>query len=140
MNHPEWLFWQWLRRNKVLPGTYDRVENTHAPGMPDINGTYAGYDYWIELKVADKVENYAVSFEKLLRPSQRVWWKTRKKQGVNGLMLVLALEKGQQPIIHVIPVYCSSRAHTHFRKHRSSIGDSIKIEITRGRTTWPLST
>ncbi len=84
MNLTEKKFWSKLR--KEMPGVVDRIENCVGVGMPDVNGTYNGQDYWVELKCCSntsKERDVYSFFEK----TQPVWMKERLLQ--NALIFTI---------------------------------------------------
>ena len=54
MNKLESGFWASIKRGtKSFGCDWHRVENSAELGTPDLNGSHAGHDAWIELKVSD---------------------------------------------------------------------------------------
>jgi hypothetical protein len=78
MRRPEQRFYDWLCASQILPGDFNRVENSVCEGMPDLELCYQGKQAWIELKV-QTLKTFEPSklltslVDNLLRESQRVW-------------------------------------------------------------------
>ena len=85
MRQPEQQFWNLLKKH--LPGEVSRVENICESGMPDVNGTWRGLDYWIELKVCDN-KNKLRPVKSLLRTEQSVWITRRMRHGCRVYVFV----------------------------------------------------
>lgn len=94
---PEQAFWKLVKPH--LPGHFERIENIAGVGIPDVNLCLKGRDYWIELKVDEKVPIVPARFLggaidlstwKRLNPLQRLWHIKRTAQGGAVLLLIRA--------------------------------------------------
>lgn len=77
-------FWRKLRplMLEAAPGiVVERVESWSTPSFPDVSGTYAGKDFWIELKIERKRRVK-------MRPGQVRWLTRRWKAGSRCFVLV----------------------------------------------------
>ena len=71
-----------------LPGDVSRIESGSTEcGIPDINGSSEGVDYWVENKVCDNKRDIRM-VTSLLRPEQKVWHLARAKQGARIFVCV----------------------------------------------------
>lgn len=91
---PEQKFWELMRDH--IPGHANRIENTVANGIPDINYCYHGKETWLELKAKpiirklDMVGNI-IEATSCIRTTQYIWHRTRTLAG--GKVLVLGRDE-----------------------------------------------
>src|SRR5690348_15084234 len=102
---PEQKFWQLLKPH--IPGHVNRIENSVANGMPDVNFAYGGKETWLELKANVNwlyTEFEIVERPKGLRESQLIWHNQRKLYG-DSRILVITRDKDIIKILEALGKY-----------------------------------
>lgn len=128
MRRPEQRFYDWLHRNKIIPGVYSRVENSVDVGTPDVEVTYCGHSGWIELKVGDP----RTLTTRLLEIDQKVWHFRRAQH--DGVVLVLVSWKKRVYIYRATASMDSERRYSWLGDFpytsKLSIASRIFLELT----------
>lgn len=119
-----------------LPGDVTRIESGSTEcGIPDINGSSDGVDYWVENKVCDNKRDIRM-VTSLLRSEQKVWHLARVKQGARifvcvkypfGIDLYWARHPGERN--SVTAVY----RRVGLMKSYADVGEQISILIKAPR-------
>lgn len=73
--------------NSLQQCRHNRIESSASPGFPDLDVTYKGKNYKIELKAEDDKGNIHI------RPAQKNWHKKELRAGGNCFFLILLKDK-----------------------------------------------
>lgn len=80
--------WKKIREGTKNSGMHwSRIESWASPGIPDLNGCYQGYEFWIELKVRR-------SKRIIVRPHQIAWHYNRIRAGGSSFIVIGDPERG----------------------------------------------
>lgn len=141
--------WKWLRKaEQVFRDLLDinRVENMLGSGMPDVEGTYCEYQFWIELKSTARParDTTVVRFATRDREAQERWLKRRWKLAKNAWLLcqVGQAHKARRyliPGIYAPTVYNgvveTDLAAIAVNQGDESAEDIIRLAVCRGELT-----
>jgi hypothetical protein len=73
--------------NSLKECRHNRIESSASPGFPDIDVTYIGKNYKIELKAEDDKGRIHI------RPAQKNWHKKELRAGGNCFFLILLKDR-----------------------------------------------
>ena len=78
------------------------IENSAGTGMPDVNVSFNGKDYWLELKYREEAPKRTATavLKGYLRPQQKVWMKKRLSKGSRNIYLFARVED-EYFLIHI---------------------------------------
>ena len=83
--------WGWLAKVKPILKyllVLERVENSLMKGMADVNGSYCGKSFWLELKCAARPSNALTKVSIKFQHGQPEWHKRRARAGENTFILI----------------------------------------------------